>query len=283
MKLFRYGKKNEERPAILLNSGRRIDISALTEDFTPQFFEQHSQAEIANWISKNADSCPEVPVDVRYGSALSRPGKIVCIGLNYKEHAEETGARTPDEPIVFMKAPSALNGPNDSVVIPRGSSKTDYEIELAVVIGRRASYVTKAEAEDHIFGYSLMVDYSERDFQKERKGQWTKGKSCDTFAPLGPYVCTRDELVNPQNLDVWLRVNGDLRQSNNTSRMIFSIHYIVSYLSQFMSLMPGDIISTGTPSGVGLGMNPPEFLKAGDKVSCGIGEIGEATQEIVRA
>jgi 2-keto-4-pentenoate hydratase/2-oxohepta-3-ene-1,7-dioic acid hydratase in catechol pathway len=219
--------------------------------------------------------------DTRLGSAVARPGKLICIGLNFSDHAAEAGMPVPDEPIVFFKATSAIVGPNDNVVIPRNSQKTDWEVELAFVVGKKASYVTEEEAVDYVAGYVLHNDYSEREFQIERGGQWVKGKSCDTFAPLGPFVATSDEIKNPENLGMWLKVNGETRQDGNSNKLIFGIAHLVSYLSQFMTLEPGDVVSTGTPPGVGMGFDPPQYMKPGDVVELGIDGLGSSSQTAV--
>ncbi len=233
------------------------------------------------WAEENGKSAPTVGSDVRLGPSVARPGKLICIGLNFSDHAAESGMPIPEEPIVFFKATSAICGPNDNVVIPRNSQKTDWEVELAFVVGKKASYVTEEEALDHVAGYLLHNDYSEREFQLERGGQWVKGKSCDTFAPLGPYVVTADEIGDPENLGMWLKVNGESKQNGNSSKLIFGIAHLVSYLSRFMSLMPGDVVSTGTPPGVGLGFDPPQFMKPGDVVELGIEGLGSSSQVAV--
>ena len=222
----------------------------------------------------------EIPSDVRLGSPLARPSKLVCIGLNYRDHAEETGAKIPTEPVIFMKSTTAIIGPNDDILIPRNSKKTDWEVELAIVIGKKATYVDEADAMDYIAGYVLHNDVSEREFQMERGGTWDKGKGCDTFAPLGPFLATKDEIPNPHHLRLWLKVNGHVMQDGNTANFVFNVPYLVSYTSQFMTLLPGDIISTGTPAGVGLGMKPPVYLKAGDVVELGVDGLGESRQVV---
>ena len=277
MKLIRFGAVGAERPGLQLEDGRRIDASGFGSDYDEAFFGGDGLARLAEWASRNGASAPTVGADIRLGPPLCRPSKMVCIGLNYRGHAKETGAAVPTEPIVFMKATSAICGPNDDLVIPRGSTKTDWEVELAVVIGRKASYVDEHSALDHVAGYVLHNDYSERAFQLERGSQWSKGKSCDTFAPIGPFIATPDE-VDPANLDLWLTVNGERKQTGSTSDFVFSIEATISYVSQFMTLLPGDIISTGTPAGVGLGHKPPLFLKDGDVIALGITGLGESTQ-----
>lgn len=281
MKLFRYGSVGAEKPAVELANGKRVDVSAFTPDFNEAFFESGRLASLEQWLETDSASCPEVPATARLGSPIARPSKIVCIGLNYAKHAEETGAPIPKEPIIFFKATSALAGPYDDVVIPRNSVKTDWEVELAVVIGKKASYVSEEEALDYVAGYVLHNDYSEREYQIERGGQWVKGKSADTFAPLGPYLATADEISDPHDLRLWLSVNGKMLQDSNTNDMIFKIPFLISYLSEYMTLLPGDVISTGTPFGVGLGFQPPVYLKAGDQVELGIDLLGVQKQTAV--
>jgi 2,4-didehydro-3-deoxy-L-rhamnonate hydrolase len=279
VRLIRYGSPGRERPGVILPDDRRIDASAVTRDYDEEFFGGDGLARLRAWVDAGADGARFGPNE-RLGPPVARPGKIVCIGLNFRDHAQETGATLPTEPVLFMKATSALVGPNDDVIIPRGSVKTDWEVELAVVIGARASYVGEAEALDHVAGYVLHNDYSERAFQLERGGQWDKGKGCDTFAPLGPWLATPDELPNVGALGMWLKVNGVTKQNGTTADMVFTVPQIVSYLSQFMSLMPGDIISTGTPAGVGLGQKPPVYLQPGDEVELGIDGLGSAKQRL---
>ena len=278
MKLIRFGEKGAEKPGIQLADGKRIDVSAFGEDFTQDFFANNGISRLEDWLKKYSDSCPEVSTDTRLGAPLFRPSKIVCIGLNYAKHAAESGMDVPKEPVIFFKATSAIVGPNDDVVIPKNSEKTDWEVELAVVIGKEASYVEEADAMDYVGGYCLHNDYSERAFQLEQGGQWVKGKSCDTFAPLGPFIATKDEIEDPHNLRLWLKLNGKMLQDSNTSDFIFNIPQVISYLSKYMTLLPGDIISTGTPAGVGLGLNPPTYLKAGDVVELGIDGLGTSKQ-----
>ena len=281
MKLIRFGNPGAEKPGLQLADGRRIDASAFGSDYDEAFFGGDGLNRLAAWAAANADTAPGVDPGTRLGSCVARPSKIVCIGLNYADHAKESGLDIPKEPIIFFKSTTSLVGPNDDVTIPRGSEKTDWEVELAFVIGKKASYVDEADAMDHVAGYSLHNDYSERAFQLERGGQWVKGKSCDTFAPLGPFMATADEIPDPQNLKCWLKVNGVMRQNSSTAQMIFGIRTLVSYLSQFMTLLPGDVISTGTPPGVGLGFKPPIFMKAGDVVELGIEGLGESKQTAV--
>jgi 2,4-didehydro-3-deoxy-L-rhamnonate hydrolase len=280
MKLIRFGEQGKEKPGLQLSDGSRIDASGFGGDYDEAFFASGGLARLASWLKSNQSSAPRVAPSARLGSAVCRPSKIVCIGLNYRDHAAETKAEAPKEPVLFFKATTSLVGPNYPLVRPRNSTKVDWEVELAVVIGRRALYVSKEEALDHVAGFSLHNDYSERQFQLERGGQWVKGKSADTFAPLGPFLATVDELPNFGNLKMWLKVNGKLRQNSSTANMIFDVPTLVSYVSQFMTLLPGDIISTGTPAGVGMGMNPPSFLNAGDVVELGIDGLGESRQEV---
>jgi len=280
MKLIRFGEQGKEKPGLQLSDGSRIDASGFGGDYDEAFFASGGLARLASWLKSNQSSAPRVAPSARLGSAVCRPSKIVCIGLNYRDHAAETKAEAPKEPVLFFKATTSLVGPNDPLVRPRNSTKVDWEVELAVVIGKRALYVSKEKALDHVAGFSLHNDYSERQFQLERGGQWVKGKSADTFAPLGPFLATVDELPNFGNLKMWLKVNGKLRQNSSTANMIFDVPTLVSYVSQFMTLLPGDIISTGTPAGVGMGMNPPSFLNAGDVVELGIDGLGESRQEV---
>jgi 2,4-diketo-3-deoxy-L-fuconate hydrolase len=281
MKLTRFGDRGEEKPGLLLNDGTRVDVSAAVTDYNEEFFGTGGLERLRRWVENNSGDLRRVDSSVRLGAPICRPSKIVCIGLNYRDHAAETGQEVPREPVIFFKATSSLSGPNDEVVIPLGSTKLDWEVELAFVIGREARYVRKRDALDHIAGYVLHNDYSERAFQLERGGQWVKGKSADTFAPLGPFLATRDEIPDPGHLDLWLTVNGATRQKSNTEQMVFGVSDLVSYVSQFMTLLPGDVISTGTPPGVGLGMNPPAYLKPGDVVALGIQGLGESRQEVV--
>ena len=279
MKLIRFGAEGAELPGIQLPDGTRIDVSAAgLGDYNETFFGGDSLTQLAAWVAANAATAPRVPVSTRLGSCVARPSKIVCIGLNYAKHAAETGATPPTEPVLFFKSTTALTGPNDGVVIPKNSVKTDWEVELAIVIGKKASYVPIEEAYNHIAGYALHNDYSEREWQIERCGQWAKGKGADTFAPLGPVMATRDEIPNEGNLRLWLKLNGKTVQDSNTNDFIFNVPHVVSYLSHFMTLLPGDVISTGTPAGVGLGFKPPVYLKPGDIVELGIDGLGEQRQ-----
>lgn len=279
MKLIRFGAEGAEKPGVQLKDGTRIDVSAANlGDYNETFFANDGLTKLAAWLQTHAALAPVVPESTRLGSCVARPSKIICIGLNYAKHAAETGATPPTEPVLFFKSTTALTGPNDGVVIPKNSVKTDWEVELAVVIGKKASYVPLEQAYEHIAGYALHNDYSEREWQIERCGQWAKGKSADTFAPLGPVLATRDEIPDEGNLRLWLKLNGETLQDSNTSDFIFNVPHVVSYLSQFMTLLPGDVISTGTPAGVGLGFKPPVFLKPGDVVELGIDGLGEQRQ-----
>ncbi|HLV95470.1 MAG TPA: fumarylacetoacetate hydrolase family protein [Candidatus Acidoferrales bacterium] len=280
MKLIRFGQPGKEKPGLILPDGTHVEASAFAADYDEQFFESDGIARLERWARTNAAKAPRVDPAVRLGSPVARPSKIICIGLNYRDHAAETGSPVPAEPVLFFKATTSLVGPNDPVVIPRDAHKLDWEVELAVVIGARASYVPKERAYECVAGYALHNDYSERTFQLERGGQWVKGKSADTFAPLGPFLATRDEIPNPQNLGMWLKVNAEYRQKSTTANMIFGVPALVSYISEFMTLLPGDIISTGTPAGVGLGMKPPKYLQPGDVVELGLENLGESRQQV---
>lgn len=280
MKLFRFGQLENEKPGVLLEN-KKLDVSAFGEDYNEAFFATDGVSRLQHWLSENYDNCGEVSDEVRLASCVARPSKIVCIGLNYAKHAAESGMDNPKEPVVFFKATTALCGPNDDVVIPRNSEKTDWEVELAVIIGKKASYIEESEAMNYVAGYCVHNDYSERAFQLERGGQWVKGKSNDTFAPLGPFLVTADEIADSQNLNLWLKLNGKKIQDSNTNDMIFDVKQIVSYLSNFMTLLPGDVISTGTPAGVGLGFKPPVYLKPDDVVELGIEGLGEQKQTAV--
>jgi 2,4-didehydro-3-deoxy-L-rhamnonate hydrolase len=281
MKLIRHGELGKEKPGVLLGDGTRIEVSGIGADYNEAFFRDGGLAALAAWVKTNGSSAPRVSPTARLGSAVCRPSKIVCIGLNYRDHAAETGAQIPKEPVIFFKSTTALVGPNDNLVIPMNATQVDWEVELAVVIGKQALYVPKEKALDYVAGFVLHNDYSERAFQKDRGGQWVKGKSCDTFAPLGPFLATRDEIPDPGNLKMWLKVNGETRQDSSTAEMIFDVPTLVSYLTEFMTLLPGDVISTGTPAGVGLGMKPPQYLKAGDVVELGVEKLGESRQQVV--
>ena len=279
MKLIRYGEPNREKPGIMLDD-RLYDATGFGEDYNEDFFDTGGTARIRAFVDGNRASLKPLPEGIRLGSPVARPSKIVCIGLNYIDHARETGATPPPEPVIFMKSTTALCGPNDPIVIPRNSVKTDWEVELAVVIGKRASYVTEAEALEYVAGYCLHNDVSEREFQIERSGTWDKGKGCDTFAPMGPWMATPDEVGDVHNLRLWLTVNGRKMQDGTTANLIFNIPYLIAYTSQFMTLLPGDVISTGTPAGVGLGMKPNVYLKPGDVVELGIDRLGTARQNV---
>jgi 2,4-didehydro-3-deoxy-L-rhamnonate hydrolase len=281
MKLIRFGDAGRERPGILLNDGTRIDASAFGSDYNEVFFASGGLVRLRDWLTKNSASAPRVDASVRLGPPITRPSKIVCIGLNFRDHAAETGAKIPVEPVIFFKSTTALVGPNDPLMIPKGADKVDWEVEFAIIIGKRANYVEKADALNYVAGFALHNDYSERGFQKDRGGQWVKGKSCDTFAPLGPFLATPDDVPDPRNLKMWLKVNGVIRQNSSTANMIFDWATLVSYVSQFMTLLPGDVISTGTPAGVALGMHTPEYLKPGDMVELGVDCLGESRQQVV--
>ena len=277
MKLIRFGEPGKEKTGVIID-GKKYDTSAFGEDYNEAFFEADGLVRLQAFIEDNM--LVQLPDYVRLGSPLARPSKLICIGLNYVDHAKETNATPPVEPVIFMKATSAIVGPNDNIIIPKNSKKTDWEVELAVVIGKKASYVSEADAMDYVAGYMLHNDVSEREFQMERGGTWDKGKGCETFAPIGPFFATKDEIADPHQLRLWLKVNGQTMQDGNTANFIFNIPQVVSYTSQFMTLLPGDIISTGTPAGVGLGMKPPVYLKAGDVVELGIDGLGEAKQVV---
>jgi 2-keto-4-pentenoate hydratase/2-oxohepta-3-ene-1,7-dioic acid hydratase in catechol pathway len=278
MKLIRFGEPGGEKPGVMLEDSTRLDVSSFTRNYDETFFADDGLSQLRRWWKDNAASAPRVAQSVRLGSPISRPSKIVCIGLNFHDHAKESNMDIPKEPVIFFKATTSLVGPNDSVVIPKNGSKLDFEVELAVVIGKKAGYVEREEALEYVAGYVLHNDYSERVFQLERGGQWVKGKSADTFAPVGPFLATRDEIPDSGDLAMWLKVNGTFRQRSSTHEMIFDVPTLVSYVSQFMTLLPGDVISTGTPAGVGLGMRPPQYLKAGDVVELGIDKLGESRQ-----
>jgi 2,4-diketo-3-deoxy-L-fuconate hydrolase len=278
MKLIRFGEAGKEKTGVIIND-QRYDTSAFGEDYNEQFFETDGLTRLADFV--RSSNLLKVSDDMRLGSPLARPSKIVCIGLNYIDHARETNATPPPEPVIFMKSTTAMVGPNDDIMIPKDSVKTDWEVELAVVIGKKASYVDEAEAMDYVAGYVLHNDVSEREFQLERSGTWDKGKGCDTFAPLGPFLATTDEISDPHNLRLWLKLNGKVMQDGNTSNFIFNIPHLIAYTSRFMTLLPGDIISTGTPAGVGLGMKPNLYLKPGDVIELGVEGLGTATQKLI--
>lgn len=276
MKLLNFGDPEDEKPGVLDNDGNIRDLSSIVKD-------------IDNALENNLESLNKVVIDKlpiinnkpRIGACVKGKGKFICIGLNYSDHAKETGHKVPSEPVIFMKATSAICGPYDSIVIPRNSRKTDWEVELGVIIGKKAKHVEKKTAMNYVAGFCIVNDVSEREFQIEKEGQWTKGKSCDTFAPIGPYLVTKDEVLNPHDLKMWLKVNERLHQNGSTATMVYGVEYLVSYLGRFMSLRPGDIISTGTPPGVGMGMNPPQYLQSGDVVRLGIEGLGEQQQNVV--
>jgi 2-keto-4-pentenoate hydratase/2-oxohepta-3-ene-1,7-dioic acid hydratase in catechol pathway len=280
MKLIRFGEPGRERPGVQLPDGRRIDASGFGADYDEAFFASGGLERLAHWLARDGATAPVVSDGVRLGPPLCRPSKIVCVGLNYRDHARETGQAVPTEPVLFFKATTALAGPNDDVVIPKGGTKVDWEVELAVVIGRRTTYVERDQALGRVAGYVLHNDYSERSFQLERGGQWVKGKSCDTFAPLGPFLATPDEIPDVHDLRLWLKVNGEMKQCGSTGDLVFDVPTLISYISQFMTLLPGDIISTGTPFGVALGKSPPRFLVDGDVVELGIDGLGSARQRL---
>ncbi|GIZ08888.1 fumarylacetoacetate hydrolase family protein [Flavobacterium sp. UMI-01] len=281
MKLIRFGAVNEEKPGVQLADGTRIDVSAFGSDYNEDFFGNGGIEKLSAWLKDNQSNCPVVADSVRLGAPLTRPSKIVCVGLNYAQHAAESGMEIPKEPVLFFKSTTAIVGPNDDIIIPKGSTKTDWEVELSIVIGKKASYVEEQDVFNHIAGYVLHNDVSERAFQLERSGQWVKGKSCDTFAPIGPFIATTDEIKDPNNLNLWLKLNGKMMQNSTTSDFIFNVQKVVSHISQFMTLLPGDIISTGTPFGVGLGLTPPTYLKPGDVIELGIDGLGVAKQNVV--
>lgn len=277
MKLFRFGVLGNEKPGVIINE-KWLDVSAHVADYNEAFFEQDGLQKLTQVIATQQGNLSEIPEGVRIASCVARPSKMVCIGLNFADHARETGAAIPAEPIIFFKSTTALSGPNDDIIIPKNSTKTDWEVELAFVIGKKAQYVSEAEAMEYVAGYCLHNDLSEREFQLERGGNWSKGKGCDSFAPLGPFLATTDEVEDENNLKMWLSVNGKSFQNSNTDQLIFKIPTLVSYLSQFMTLLPGDVISTGTPPGVGLGFNPPIYLQEGDVVELGIEGLGVQKQ-----
>ncbi|SHM53822.1 2-keto-4-pentenoate hydratase/2-oxohepta-3-ene-1,7-dioic acid hydratase (catechol pathway) [Cyclobacterium lianum] len=281
MKLIRFGKPGQEKPGLVTAAGKKLDSSASGFDWNADFLgnSEHLK-QLEEWLERHSAECPEIDDNERLGSPVPFPSKIMCVGLNYSLHAKESGMDVPRQPVLFMKATSALTGPFDPIIIPRNSKATDWEVELAIVIGKKASYVSEEDAMDHVFGYVLHNDVSERDFQLNHGGQWVKGKSCDTFAPVGPYLVSKDEIKDPHNLRLWLKVNGKMMQDSNTSDLVFNVPQLVSYISQYMSLLPGDIISTGTPAGVGMGLKPPTYLKAGDEVELGIDGLGVSRQKV---
>lgn len=279
MKLIRWGADGQEKTGVIIND-IKYDTSAFGQDYDERFFQGNGLSRLREFLVKEEGNLVEVPAHARLSSPIARPSKIICIGLNYADHAKETNVPLPSEPVVFMKATTALTGPYDPIIIPKNSVKTDWEVELAIVIGKKASYIEESEALEYVAGYTLHNDVSEREFQIERNGTWDKGKGCDTFAPIGPFLATPDELGDLNNLRLWLKVNGKTMQDGNTSNFIFNIPFVIAYVSQFMTLLPGDVISTGTPAGVGLGFKPPVYLKEGDVVELGIDGLGTARQEV---
>jgi len=281
MKLLRFGEAGKEKPGVETADGKWLDCSAFGSDWSEDFLGDDGISRLEAWLDENIDTCPEVSKGTRLGPPLQRPSKLICVGLNYSLHAKESGMEVPTQPILFMKATSSICGPFDPIIIPKGSESTDWEVELAVVIGKKATYVSEEEAMDYVAGYVLHNDVSERDFQLRHGGQWVKGKSADNFAPLGPYLVTKDEIADPHNLRLWLKLNDRMLQDSNTSDLVFNVPQLVSYISQYMSLLPGDIISTGTPAGVGMGFKPPVYLKEGDVVELGIDGLGVSKQAAV--
>lgn len=280
MKLIRFGELGKEKPGVIINEVQ-YDVSAFVQDYNEAFFENDGLKALAAVLKEQDGKLPQVPTGTRLGAPVARPSKILCIGLNYADHARETGVTPPTEPVLFIKSSTALVGPDDNIVIPRDSVKTDWEVELAVIIGKKASYVEEADAMNYVAGYALHNDVSEREFQLERGGTWDKGKGCDTFAPVGPFMATKDEIADVNNLRLWLNVNGQKMQDGNTSNFIFNVPFVIAYVSKFMTLLPGDIISTGTPAGVGLGFSPQIYLKPGDVVELGIDGLGTSKQTCV--
>jgi len=280
MKLIRFGAFGKEKIGVQVD-GVNYDVSAFGGDYNEQFFAEDGLARLEEFVKANTGKLTEIPQGERIGAPFARPSKIVCIGLNYMDHAKETNAPIPAEPIIFMKSTTSLIGPYDNVMIPKDSVKTDWEVEFCIVIGKKASYVAKNEALDYVAGYVLHNDVSEREYQLERGGTWDKGKGCDTFAPMGPFMATKEEIKDINNVRIWLKVNGKTYQDGNTKDLIFSIAHVVSYVSRFMTLLPGDVISTGTPAGVGLGFNPPIYLKPGDVIELGADGLGESRQTVV--
>ncbi|MBL7849349.1 MAG: fumarylacetoacetate hydrolase family protein [Cyclobacteriaceae bacterium] len=280
MKLIRFGSAGSEKPGICAPGGKWLDCSGFGEDWNEAFFGSDGINRLLQWLDKNQARCATVDPSTRLGSPVARPSKIICVGLNYSLHAKESGMEVPEQPVIFMKATSSLVGPFDDIIIPKNSVKTDWEVELAIVIGKRALYVSEQDAMNYVAGYVLHNDVSERDFQLNHGGQWVKGKSCDTFAPLGPWLVTQDEIADPHRLRLWLKVNGERMQDSNTSDLVHGIPKLVSYISQYMSLLPGDVISTGTPAGVGMGLKPPRYLQPGDVVELGIDGLGTSKQNV---
>lgn len=280
MKLIRWGKNGQEKTGVIIQD-IKYDTSTFGEDYNETFFENNGLERLAQFLKLNEGKLPKISDAERLGSPIARPSKIVCVGLNYAKHAAESNMAIPTEPILFMKSTTSLSGPFDPVIIPKDSVKSDWEVELAFVISKKASYVSEAEAMDYVAGYVLHNDVSEREWQLERGGTWDKGKGCDTFAPLGPFLATKDEIVDPHKLRLWLKLNGKTLQDSNTDDLIFNIPYLVSYISKFMTLLPGDVVSTGTPAGVGLGLNPQVYLKPGDVMELGIDGLGISRQEAI--
>lgn len=281
MKLIRFGEAGSEEPGVILEDGRMVDASDQFLDYDEAFFQLNGVESLREWVAGGCEGGMEVPKEVRIGPPIARPSKIVCVGQNYVDHALEMGSDVPNEPVLFMKASSAWSGPHDEVRIPKGAEKLDYEVELALVIGRIASGVSETEAMGYLAGYSVFCDFSERSFQKEYGGQWTKGKSADTFAPMGPALTLAEDVPDAQRLRLWTKVNGEIRQNGWTKDMLFGVRELISYVSRFMTLLPGDVIATGTPSGVAMGMKPPRYLEPGDLVECGIEGLGELTQRVI--
>lgn len=282
MKLIRFGEPGEEKPGLQLEDGTRVEIPPGFGDYDESFFGGDGLEELKSWADSSAISAPVIDPETRLGPPACRPSKIICVGLNYSDHAKESGMEPPSEPVLFFKATTAYQGPNDALVIPKGSRKTDWEVELGVVIGKRAKRVSKEDALNHVAGYVLHNDYSEREWQLEKLGQWVKGKSADTFAPCGPWIATKHDIPNPHKLRLWLSVNGEKKQDGNTGNFLFDVPTVVSYISQFMTLLPGDLISTGTPAGVGFGFDPPQYLKPGDVIELGIDGLG-VQQQVAQA
>ena len=281
MKLIRFGETVNEKTGLLLDNEERVDTSGFGEDYNEKFFQTDGVNRLSKWFSENKDSLKKVDQSVRWAAPICRPSKIICVGLNFKDHAEESKMKAPEEPVLFFKSTSAYAGPYDDLMIPKGAKKVDWEVEFAFVVGKKASYVSKEAAYDYIAGYAIHSDFSEREFQLERSGQWVKGKSCDTFAPFGPFVATRNEMNDISDLKMTLSVNGVMKQNGTTENLIFDVPTLLSYISRFMTLLPGDIVSTGTPAGVGLGMNPPEYLKEGDVVEAKIDALGISRQNVI--
>jgi 2,4-didehydro-3-deoxy-L-rhamnonate hydrolase len=280
MRLIRFGEIGTEKPGIVIDD-IYYDVSDFGEDYNEQFFATDGLKRLQQFVEEHKNRLPKIEDGIRLGSPIARPSKIVCIGLNYADHAKETGAAMPAEPVIFLKSTTALVGPHDDIMIPRDSKKTDWEVELSVVIGKKASYVEEADAMDYVAGYCLHNDVSEREFQLERNGTWDKGKGCDTFAPIGPFLATKDEVQDVNNLRLWLKVNDKMYQDGSTANLIFKVPFLIAYVSQFMTLLPGDVISTGTPAGVGLGLNPQVYLKPGDVVELGIDGLGSSKQKVI--